>query len=126
MAELFDHAGFIARLTQEFPAIAEGIDDCSRGLLHCEMGSLSHATQAAIDAGDRDSVRRHFQFADKILSQATPEVQNAIYVSYLEHLRFEGRKAGATKARELLTPRLRAALREVEAFWEAYWKESRK
>ena len=53
---------------------------------------------------------------DEVLRDAAPEVENAVNVSYLEHLRFEGRKAGPAKARELLTPRLRQALAKLEAY----------
>jgi hypothetical protein len=112
-----DHARFISLLTEQFPVVAAEMDDCRRGLLHCEMGAFSHATQTAIDAGDDESVRQHFLFIDGIFRDATPDVENAVYVSYLENLRFEGRKAGPTNARELLPPRLQQALAEVEAYW---------
>jgi hypothetical protein len=116
MAEQIDRDRFIALLTERFPDIASSIDDCSRGLLHLEMATLARATQAAIDAQDRDTVRRHFQFIDEVFRQAAPDVENAVNVSYLENLRFEGRKAAPTKARELLTPRLRQALAELEEY----------
>jgi hypothetical protein len=61
-------------------------------------------------------VREHFQFIDEVLCDAAPDVENAVNVSYLENLQFEGRKAGPTKARELLTPRLRQALTELEEY----------
>ena len=80
------------------------------------MGTLARATQAAIDNGDRDKVCQYFQFVDEVFRDAAPDVKNAVYVSYLEHLRFEGRKAGPAKARELLTPRFRQALAELETY----------
>lgn len=60
----------------------------------------------------------HFKFIDEVLSDAAPDVANAVHVSYLENLRFEGRKASPTKARELLTPRLRDALAKLEEYLE--------
>jgi len=120
MAELIDHRGFIKLLTEKFPSVVAEIDDCSQGLLHLEMGAFSRATQAAIDTGDRDTVRRHFQFIDEIFSQAAPDVENAINVSYLEHLRFNGRKATPTRTLELLTPRLRVALDDLEAYLDKF------
>jgi hypothetical protein len=116
MAEQIDRDRFIALLTERFPEIAATIDDCSQGLLHLEMAALRRATQAAIDEQDRDTVRRHFQFIDEVFRQAAPEVENAVNVSYLENLRFNGRKAGPTRARELLTPRLQQALAELEEY----------
>lgn len=103
-------------LSERFPEVAAAIDDWSRGLLHSEMATFARATQAAIDVQDRDTVRRHFRFIDEVLHQAASDVENAVNVSYLENLRFEGRKAGRTKAPELLTPRLRQALAELEAY----------
>ncbi len=113
MAELIDHERFIALLAERFPDVAASIDDCSHGLLHLEMATLARATQAAIDEGDRDAVGRYFAFVDEVFCDAAPDVKNAVKVSYLENLRFEGRKAGPTRARELLTPRLRQALSEL-------------
>jgi hypothetical protein len=117
-AKTVDHNRFIALFTEWFPEVAATISDCSKGLLHPEMATLARATQAAIDGADEDTVRRHFQFVDDVFQRAAPDVENAVYVSYLENLRFEGRKARATNARELLTPRLRQALAELEAHLE--------
>lgn len=114
MTASIDHPRFIALLTEHFPEVIAAIDDCAQGLLHLEMGSFGSATQQAIDCHDRQTVKRHFEFIDKVLRDAAPDVENAIYVSYLEHLRFKGRKAGPAKAEELLTPRLRQALTDLE------------
>jgi hypothetical protein len=116
MAELIDRDRFIALLAERFPNVAAAIDNCSQGLLHLEMATLARATQAAIDEADRDAVRRYFAFIDEVFRDAAPDVENAVNVSYLENLRFEGRTAGPTRARELLTPRLRQALAELEDY----------
>jgi hypothetical protein len=111
-----NHERFIALLTERFPNVAAEIDDCSQGLLHLEMATVARATQKAIDSQDRETVQLHFCFMDEVLCAAAPDVENAVHVSYLENLRFEGRKAGPTKARELLSPRLQQALRDLEAY----------
>ncbi len=116
MAVQIDRDRFIALLTERFPEVADSIDDCSQGLLHLEMATLARATQTAIDRRDRDAVRRHFEFVDEVFREGAPQVENAVNVSYLENLRFEGREAGPTRARELLTPRLQQALTELEAY----------
>lgn len=115
MARNIDRGRFIGLLTERFPKVMAEIDDCRQALLHMEMAVLAHATQSAIDAGDRGTVTRHFEFIDAVFADATPDVENAVYVSYLENLRFEGRKAGPIKARELLPPGLCRALAELEA-----------
>jgi hypothetical protein len=116
MSERIDHPRFVAMLTARFPKVAAAIDDCSQGLLHLEMATLARATQAAIDNQDKATLVRHFEFVDEVFRDAAPDVENAVNVSYLENLRFEGRKAALTKARELLTPRLRQALIELEEY----------
>lgn len=116
MAEQIDRDRFIALLTERFPAIAASSDDCRQGLLHLEMATFARATQMAIDAQDHHTVQRHFQFIDEVFRQAAPDVENAVNVSYLENLSFEGHKAASMKARDLLTPRLRQALAELEEY----------
>ena len=116
MAVYIDRDQFIVRLIDRFPEVAADIDDCSHGLLHLEMATLARATQAAIDSQDKAMLGRHFQFIDEVFRDAAPSVANAVNVSYLENLRFEGRKAGPTKARELLPPRLQQALTKLEAY----------
>jgi hypothetical protein len=111
-----NHARFVALLTERFPEVATAIHDCSRGLLHPEMGTLARATQAAIDRQDRVTVQRHFAFVDEVFSDAAPDVVNAINVSYLENLRFDGPTATKIMARELLSPRLQNVLGELEVY----------
>jgi hypothetical protein len=116
MAERIDHSRFIALLKERFPEVAACIDDCSEGLLHLEMATLARATQDAIDRQDTETLRKHFVFVDELFREAAPDVENAVNVSYLENLRFEGRKADAINARELLPTRLRQALIELEEY----------
>jgi hypothetical protein len=114
MPEKVDHSRFIALLTESFPHVVADIDDCAKGLLHLEMGSFARATQAAIDGQEVETVRRHFQFIDDVFRNAASDVENAVYVSYLENIRFDARKFGLTNPRELLSPRLQQALAELE------------
>ncbi len=114
MAEPIDHTRFLTLLTERFPEVVATIDTCCQGVLHLELATFARATQVAIDSQDRETVRRHFQFIDEVSRQAASEVENAISVSYLENLRFDGRKAEMTKVRELLTPRLLQLLAGLE------------
>jgi hypothetical protein len=61
-------------------------------------------------------VKRHFRFIDEVFRDAAPEVENAVNVSYLENLRFDVWKAGPTRARGLLPPRLHQALVDLEEY----------
>ena len=118
MASEVDRDAFIAMLAERYPAIAADIDECMAGLLHLEMVQLAKAAQAAISDEDPEAIRGHFRFIDEVYRRATPEVKNAVHVSYLERLGFEGRHGKRIKAREMLSPALQAGLRGLEAYNE--------
>lgn len=107
---------FAQMLLERFPAIAADIDDSKSGLLHLEMGQLAKAVQVAISEEDVVAVRAHFQFIDEIYRRSTSEVKNAIHVSYLERLSFDGRHGKRIKARQMLSCALQAALKGLEAY----------
>lgn len=116
MAAPIDHDRFTALLTEHYPAVAADIDECARGLLHLELGTLARATQAAISDEDKAAVRGYFAFIGEVFRLATPEVKNAVFVSFLECLSFDGRHGKRIGAREMLTPQLQAGLRELEEY----------
>ena len=116
MAGDVDRDAFVAMLADHYPAVAADIDESMRGLLHLEMGQLAKAAQAAISDEDAAAVREHFRFINEIYRRATPEVKNAVHVSYLERLSFEGKQGKRIKAREILSPALQAGLRGLEAY----------
>jgi hypothetical protein len=116
MSGTIDHSQFVSLLKERFPEVAVNVDECSQGLLHLEMATLARVTQAAIDVGNKDTVRQYFAFVDEVFNDAASDVENAIYVSYLENLRFEGRKIGPAQVCEFLSPRLKKALNELEAY----------
>lgn len=116
MSDRIDHNRFFALLTERFPEVASDISECSQGLLHLEMAALARATETAIEIWDATTVARHFAFVDELFRSAAPDVENAIFVSYLENICFDGRDAVKLKVRDLLSPRLRQALAELEEY----------
>jgi hypothetical protein len=116
MAGTLDRDAFVAMLTERYPAIAADIDECVRGLLHMEMAVLAGAAQAAISDEDREAIREHFRFIDEVYRLASPEVKNAVHVSYLERLSIDGEHGKRIGAREMLSPALQAGLRGLEAY----------
>jgi hypothetical protein len=109
-----DHARFIEMLASQFPEIAGRIDDTSKGLLHLEMGHFVDATNDAIRNEDIEQVRDHFRFIDEVFARGTPDVANAVGVSYLEHLIIQSRAAQHRGAHTLLSPRLRKELAALD------------
>jgi hypothetical protein len=122
MAAPIDRERFISLLTERYPEVAADVDDCARGLLYLEMGALARATQAAISAENRAAVRGYFAFIDEVFRLATPEVKNAVFVSFLEYLSFGGRHGKRIGAREMLSPQLQAGLRGLEEYNAALFR----
>lgn len=117
MSERVNHRAFVAALGARFPEVAASIDpEVEGGLLHLEMGAFLQHTMDAIRNGDRDVVAACFAFADDLLVRGDDAVVNAVYVSFLEHLVFEGRKTAWAKT--VLSPRLEAARQEIAGYMQ--------
>lgn len=89
-----------------------------------EMAVFARATCRAVDAADWDQVQAHFGFAGELLSAASPELENAVYVSYLEDVFLSSEGHQYLLARSMLSERLQTALAEIETHWRrvAEWK----
>ena len=81
-----DRNQFLALLASQFPDVVAQIRSDESGLLHCEVGALRRSTEEAIDSGQLWTAEKHFRFVENLLTQANPELQNALEVSYLEDL----------------------------------------
>jgi hypothetical protein len=81
-----NHAAFDRLLTAEFPEAASELDAKDRALLHIEMAAVARATSRAIESGDAAEIARHFTVMETVLSSAAADVENAVYVSYLENV----------------------------------------
>ena len=114
MPALIDHGSFVALLTQELPEVAVEVDKYSRGLLHCEMATVARCTVAAAEAGDWATVRRHYEFVERVHRAATPDVDNAVYASYMEYLPLWGEESDPPQVRTLLPVGLAGVLWDME------------
>ena len=111
-----DGERFIALLAERFPAVADELDDYELTRPHLAMGALATVVQAAISAEDAAAVAEHFDFIGDVYRNADAAVKNAVHVSYLERLSFDGRHGRAIGARGLLSPQLWRALRGLEQY----------
>lgn len=111
-------ADFIEQLVVEFPELRDEVEDpIVKGLLHMQVHVLERATNSAIEAGDISTAGRHFEFVDRFFGDAEPDLENALNVSYLEHLRFES--SNERLAWEHLSPKLRQGWKDMMAYLEA-------
>ena len=81
------------------------------GLLHVETRCFARYTQSAIDSADRVRVASCFEFARTAWLHGDGEVQNALGVSYIEHLNFVDGKAFRSWAFDQLPEVLREQAR---------------
>ena len=91
-----------------------------------EMGVFSRATCAAIDNGDFRELAAHLAFIDELFRNAPPDLENAIYVSYLEDVFLAHGDERYRSARSALSGRLRAALGDLEGHWKKITEWSQK
>ncbi len=113
-----DREAFLQALTARFPEIAASINDIESGLLHPEMGVVSHATRSAIAAHNWEVVKAQFEFIGEIFVSANDAVRNAVYVSYLENVLLGETSFDFKKARAMLPPVLSQAMAELESHFE--------
>jgi hypothetical protein len=112
-------------LANRFPRIGANLNEIERGLLHLEMAAFARATCAAIESGDLEEVERHLRFVDELFCSATPDLENAIYVSYLENEFLERDDERYRSTRSALSGRLEAALVDLEEHWKKIVESSR-
>ena len=118
MPSEIDREAFLQALNARLPEIAASISDIESGLLHPEMGVVSHATRSAINAHNWDAVKEQFEFIGEIFVRANDAVRNAVYVSYLENVLLRETSSDFKKARAMLPPSLSLAMAELEAHFE--------
>lgn len=110
---------FLAELGAEFPDVVSQIRPDESGLLHCEVGAFRRVTESAMDGGRLWTAERHFRFVERVLREASPDVRNALEVSYLEDLAFGELTAARYKAvRERMPRTLRAVLVRHRREWQ--------
>lgn len=110
-------ADFILALRAQLPDVAGSILDISEGLLHCEMSDFARCTHDAIADRRFHVAQQHLRFMAEVRAQASTELTKAILGSYLENV-FIGESAQEFMlARELLSPRLKTDLAELEMYW---------
>ena len=79
-----DGESFARLLATHLPEIVRQVEVIRGvGLVHCEMGVLEKATLTAFHKKDRDTLR-YLDFAEEVFRRANADVENAVWVSYVE------------------------------------------
>jgi hypothetical protein len=112
--EAIDHTRFVQMVTDEFPEVPQAFNEYTKGLLHCEMGAFARLTEKAMDEGRFWQVEKYFNFMAKVRENATPEVVNAIDVSYIENLAFSEVTDNRHQAVKRMPKDISAVLLEID------------
>jgi hypothetical protein len=83
-------------LVAAFPQLREDVDEYP-DLIHLQMAALRRLLDASIKDDSRALVKQIFDFVGAVARNRQnihPDVENAIYVSFLEYLDFDATPAG--------------------------------
>ena len=111
----YTHQHFYQMVVKEFPELKAELDE-DLDLLHIQMATFARFTEAAIVAGDWPTFQRCIAIADELWRRPDPALLNALNVSYLEHLAFDG--VNGKKAWSHLTFSLRRGWQEMQHYLE--------
>ena len=100
---MINRQGMVEMLIEEFPGLEEDITDENwAGLVHLEASSFARYTQRQVDQGDKVELKRCFEVARKLVLEGDESIENAMHVSYLEHLNLRDGKIARSWALDLL------------------------
>ena len=109
---------FLDLLEAELPDVAEEIRAEGYNLPHLDTATFRRATEWAMDAGQFWAAEQHFRFVERVLSDAAPDVDNALGVSYIEDLALgECTPMRYLAVKERMPPKLRAEMASIHPDW---------
>lgn len=114
---MHDHQTTIKLIESSFPNITDELhDEIADGLLHIQMGVFSRLAQDVIDSEDPASWEQITKTFMCIWKNCTPDVENALNVSFLEHLNFNDGKRNRAWAYNKMPLTMRKAFEEMAAY----------
>jgi len=110
---------FIKEMESLFPDAFAQIDKYERGLLHCEMGAFRSYIEKKMDEGSEWYCEQAFRFIESCLSQAGPNLENAIEVSFIYDLALGEHNERRYKiVKERMPQSIRAKMVHIREFWK--------
>ena len=96
---------FLRHLIEQFPALKSEVeDDDYQGLIHLQVACLARYANTCVAAGKIDEVSRILDFYHQMVEKVDTSTENALYVSFLEHLELDADN-NAKEAKKLLKPK---------------------
>jgi hypothetical protein len=114
---VYNNTTAIDHIEAKFPHLGETLrDEDWNGLLHVQMGVFADWAQKLIDAGDQETWKQITIVFMDLWRDCTPDVVNALNVSFLEHLDFTDAKKHRSWAYATMPQAMRIAWDEMEAY----------
>ncbi len=114
---VYDKNTSIEHIVARFPHLLKDLhDDTCEGLLHVQMGFFSQWAQTSIDAGDKQAWKQITEVFMELWHGCTPDVKNALNVSFLEHLNFDDDEERRSWAYTAMPQEMRKAWHEMEEY----------
>lgn len=114
---MYDHVKTIQLIEDRFPELSEELhDEICDNLLHPQIAVFSRFAQSVIDDANSELWNSVSQTFWEVWKDCTPEVTNALNVSFLEHLNFSDAKKKRSWAYVAMHPAMRKAWDEMEAY----------
>jgi hypothetical protein len=111
----FTQADFVRLALAEFPELRRAFEDDPE-LIHVQMHAFTQLAQSAKGAGDWETYSRCMRLAHQLWQRPDERLRNALNVSFLEHLDFDGSRG--PEAWKYLTPALQEGWRAMRAYNE--------
>ena len=84
-------AEFLTLLTETFPETREDVlDPDYDDLIHLQVGILANYANKCVEIKRFDELKKVFDFFEATEKKVDSDIENALYVSFLEHVDFEG------------------------------------
>ena len=112
---LLSQAAFLQSLAEQFPELApEVLDEDYAGLIHLQMGCMARYANQLIKQARFDTLEKLFGFFQSSVDKVDSSTENALYVSFLEHIEMDGDDEKSTAAQQLLQSKHLQVWRELQ------------
>jgi hypothetical protein len=96
---------FIQHLIELFPVLEYELkDEDYQGLIHLQVACLTRYANHCLSTGRLDELKRIFDFFQETVEKVDSATENALYVSFLEHLEMDMDNKHGEEAKQLLKP----------------------
>jgi hypothetical protein len=114
---MYSHKDAIRIIEGAFPALKNDLHgEIIDGLLHPQIGVFSRLAQAVIDRGEKEQWSLVTVTFMELWSKSDDAVKNALNVSFLEHLSFDGSKVSQHWAFDAMPLSMQRAWSEMNAY----------